>query len=69
MKINSIFDAAKESKSSINFELAEISDQRTSLRTIDAVANKKESVVKSRTESVQKETEIAISGANLDNLN
>ncbi len=45
MKINPIFDAAKESKSSINFELAEISDQRTSLRTINAVENKQESVV------------------------
>ena len=56
MKINSIFDTAKESKSSINFELAEISDQRTSLRTINAVANKKESVVESRAVTVLNET-------------
>ena len=69
MKINSIFDTAKESKSSINFELVEISDQRTSLRTIDAVANKKEPVVKSRAEGVQKETDIVVSDANFDNLN
>ena len=65
MKISPFFDAKKDSKSFINFELAEISDQRTSLRTVEVTGFQN---FGDKAVSVLKEAENnAVSGTNLEN--